>query len=108
MHAEKKQQDCGVPPPPGECCSGLNPPILSTDKKVTVATTNMLRKENQQKGHNRQKEQVPQAYWSTHEGKFWLPDELPPPGKHRNNMCLPGLEIHHPAYETILKYGTGG
>ena len=28
LHAEKKQQDCGAPPPPGECWSGLNPPIL--------------------------------------------------------------------------------
>ena len=46
LHAEKKHQDCGAPPPQGECWSGLNPPTLSTDNKVTGATTNILRKEN--------------------------------------------------------------
>ena len=46
LHAEKKQQDFGSPPPPGECWSGLNPPMLSTDNNVMDATTNMLRKEN--------------------------------------------------------------
>ena len=44
LHAEKKQQDCGAPPPPGECWSGLDPPILSTDNKLTGTTTNMLQK----------------------------------------------------------------
>ena len=44
LHVEKNHQDCGAPPPQGECWSGLNPPILSTDNKVTGATTNMLRK----------------------------------------------------------------
>ena len=62
LHTEKKQQACGAPPPPGECWSGLNPPILSTDNKVTGATTNILRKENRQKNHNRQEDQGPQAY----------------------------------------------
>ena len=46
------------------------------------ATTNMLRKENQKKRHTCQEEQGPQTYWSTHEEKFKLPAELPPPGKH--------------------------
>ena len=46
LYAEKKQQDCGAPPPPRKCWSGLNPSMLSTDNKVTGATTNMLRKEN--------------------------------------------------------------
>ena len=68
----------------------------------------MLRKENRKKCHNRQEELRPQAYWSTHEGKFWFLDELPPPGKHRNNMCPSGLAAHHPAYEILLKYATGG
>ena len=44
LHAEKKHQDCGASPPQGEFWSGLNPPILSTDNKVTGATTNMFRK----------------------------------------------------------------
>ena len=48
------------------------------------------------------------TYWSTHEGKFKLPDELTPPGKYRNNMCLLGLVFHHPAYGTLQKYATGG
>ena len=44
LHAEKKQQNCGSPPPQGECWSGLNPPILSTNNEVRGATPNMLRK----------------------------------------------------------------
>ena len=108
LHAEKKHHDCGAPPPQGKCWSGLNPPILSTNNKVTGATTNMLRKENRKKRHNYQEEQGPQVYWSNHEGKFKLPDELPPPGKHLNNMCPSGLAVHHPAYETLKKYATGG
>ena len=46
LHAEKKQQDCGAPPPPGECWSGLNTPTLSAGNRVKGATNNMLRKEN--------------------------------------------------------------
>ena len=41
-----KKHDCGAPTSQGEYWSGLNSPILSTDNKVTGATTNMLRKEN--------------------------------------------------------------
>ena len=67
---------------------------------MTGATTNMLRKENRNKRHTCQEEQGSQEYWSTHEGKFKLPDELPPPGKHRDYMCPSGLEVHHPAYES--------
>ena len=47
LQAKKKKHDCGAPPPQGEYWSGLNPPILSTNNKVTGATTNMLRRENQ-------------------------------------------------------------
>ena len=75
---------------------------------MTSATTNVLRKENRQKRHSRQEEQVPQSYWSNHEEKFVLPDEMPPPGKHINNMCSLGLEFRQPTYETLLKYATGG
>ena len=46
LHAEKKQQDFGAPPPPGECWSSLNPPMLSTDNMMMGANTNMLCKEN--------------------------------------------------------------
>ena len=46
MYVENKHHDCGAPPLQGECWSGLNPSILSTNNKVTGATTNMLRKEN--------------------------------------------------------------
>ena len=84
------------PPTQGERWSGLNPPILSTNNKVTGATTNMLRKENRNKRHTCQEDQGPQAYYYTHEEKFKLPAELPPPGKYRNNMCPSGLEVHHP------------
>ena len=60
LHAEKKQQDCGAPPPPGECWSGINTPMLSAGNRVKGATNNMLRKENRQKRHNLQEEQGPQ------------------------------------------------
>ena len=86
LHTEKKHQDCGAPTTQGECWSDLNPQILSTNNKVTGATTNMSRKENQRKYHTCQEEQGPQGYWSTHEGKFKLPAQFPPPGKHQNNM----------------------
>ena len=46
---KKEKHDCGTPPPQGEYRSGLNPPILSTNNKVTGATTNMLHKENRNK-----------------------------------------------------------
>ena len=72
------------------------------------STTNMLCKENRKKRHNYQEDQVPQAYWCTHEGKFKLPAELSPPGKHQNNMCPSGLAVHQLAYETFKKYATGG
>ena len=35
-------------------------------------------------------------------------DDLPPPVKHQNNLCSLGLVVHHPAYETLLEYATGG
>ena len=60
------------------------------------------------KRHTCQEEQVTQTYWYTHEGKFKFPAELPPPGKHRNNMCLSGLAVHHLAYETLKRYATEG
>ena len=62
LHAEKKQQDCGAPPPPGECWSGPNPPMLSTYNKMTGATTNVLREKNLKKSHSRQEDQGPQSY----------------------------------------------
>ena len=69
MHAEKNFQDCEAPPLPcGDCTpstpggdlSGLNPPVLSTDKNMTGATTNMLRRGNPHKLHSRQEDQGPQ------------------------------------------------
>ena len=108
LHAENKKHYCGAPPPPGECWSGLNPPILSTYNEITGATTNMLRKENLKKRHSCQEKQGPQSYWSTHEVKFRLPAELPPPGKHQNNMCPQGLAVHNPTNEILLKYSTVG
>ena len=87
LHAENIRQYCGTPLLPGEDWSGMNPPLLSTNKKVKGPTTNVLRKENQQKCHRRQEEQGPKSYWSTHDGIFVFSTELPPPGKHCNNMC---------------------
>ena len=56
LHAENNPQYCGAPPPLGAYWSGLNAPMLSTNKKVTGATTNVLRKKNWQKRHSRQEE----------------------------------------------------
>ena len=87
FYAENKHHDCGAPPPQGKCWSGLNPSILLPKNKLTVATTNMLRKDNRKKCHTYQEDQGLQSYWPTHEGKYNLPAELPPTGNHRNNMC---------------------
>ena len=65
---KKEKHDCGTPPPQGEYWSGLNPPILSTNNKVTGATSNILRKENRKKQHTCQEEQGPQTHWCTNEG----------------------------------------
>ena len=37
-----------------------------------------------------------------------MPTDLPPPGKHQNNMCPSGLEVHCPDYEKLLEYATVG
>ena len=66
LHAEKNPQDCGALPPLGEDRSGLKTSMLSTNKKVTGATTNVMRKKIWQKSESRQEEQGPQSYWSTH------------------------------------------
>ena len=68
----------------------------------------MLRKENRKKRYTCQEEQGPQTCWSTHERKFKLPAELPPPVKHWNKMCPQGLSVHHPAYETLKRYAREG
>ena len=60
------------------------------------------------KPHTCHEEQVPQKYWSNHEGKFKFTAEFPPPRKHRNNMRLLGLVVHHPAYETLKRYAMEG
>ena len=102
LHTENNQKYRGYPPPLGKDLSDLNPPVLSTNKNVTGATTNVLRKGNQEKLHIHQKEQGPQSYWPTHEEKFVFTTELPPPGKHQNNMCPLGLAFHNPLYETLI------
>ena len=51
LHAKNKHYYFGFPPPQGKCWSGLNPAVLSTNNKVTVATTNLLHKENRNKRH---------------------------------------------------------
>ena len=46
LHAKNNHHNCGALPPQGEFWTGINPPILSTNNKVTGATTNTFRKEN--------------------------------------------------------------
>ena len=60
FHADNNQKECGPPPLAGKYWSNLNPPVLSTDKKLTSATTNVLLKENWQKLHIHQEDQGPQ------------------------------------------------
>ena len=108
LQEKKKNRYYGTTQPQREYWSGLNPPILSTNNKVTGATIHMLRKENRKRRHTCQEQQGQQTYWSTNEGKFKLPAELPPPGKDRNNMCPSGLSVHHPAHEILKRYETEG
>ena len=61
-----------------------------------------------QKHYSYQEDQGQQSYWSTHGVNVVLPADLPPPGKHQNNMCPLVLAVHHPAYGTILGYATVG
>ena len=96
LHVKKNQQDCGASPPPDECWSGLNPPILSANNKVTGATTDVIRKENQKKRQSCQEDQGSQSYCSNNEGKIMSPAEMSPPGKHQNNMFPLGLSVHYP------------
>ena len=42
LHAENNHQDYGATPTLDEDWSGMNPPMLSTNKKLTGATTNVL------------------------------------------------------------------
>ena len=72
---------------------------------MTSATTNEMCKENWQKRHSRQEDH--NNIGQVTKGNFF-PADMPPPGKHQNNMLLSGLEVHHPAYERLLKYATGG
>ena len=107
LHAENNPQYFGSPPLLGEDWSGLNASMVSTNKKVTGVTNNVLRKENWQNATaaRRSRDHIILVNLLR---ELFFQAELPPPGKHRNNMCLTGLEVHHPAYETLLNYTTGG
>ena len=56
LHTEKNQRDCGASPPRSDDWSGLNTTVLPSDKQVTGATTNVLRKGNQKNRHSCQEE----------------------------------------------------
>ena len=73
---------------------------------VTWATTNILRRENKQRNHHLHDDKGSKPCWPTHDGKFKLPDEMPPP--RWNKMCSSGLAVHWPAYKTLLENSTGG
>lgn len=88
--------------------AGLLPPTID-NAPVTGAQTDHLRKIN--KAARLQKQQTGRdksGWWSQYLGKFSLPDDLPPPTVHRNQMCPSGLAMHHPAATTLLQYATGG
>ena len=89
---------------------GLSQPRHNDGTPVTGATINVLRAENKYRRHRSQENQPPAEYWSAHTGKTTVATEVhedtPPP--HRNGMCPSGLAKHHPAFEMLLDYATGG
>jgi hypothetical protein len=94
--------------PPTDKVAGLAPPTINANL-VVGAQTDHLRKVNKSQRVLKQRQQlVEPTWWTTHEGKFVLPDALPPVPHHRNHMCPSGLAAHHPAAETLLQYATGG
>ena len=59
INDDKNLQDCGHPPPPGGDWSGLNTPVLSSYRKVTGTTINVLSSKHWKKFNSRQGEQGP-------------------------------------------------
>jgi hypothetical protein len=86
----------------------LSPPHLG-NASILGEQMHLLRKHNKQVRVAKQRRQLCKpAWWTTHKGKFVLPDALCPPGVHRNHMCPSGLALHHPAASKLLQYATGG
>lgn len=71
--------------------AGLLAPAID-DTCVTGAHTDMLRKLNKRTRIRKQRLQTDEPiWWTTHKGDFVLPDALPLPESHKNQMCPPDL-----------------
>ena len=69
----------------------------------------LLRKNNRQRRVANQEQAQRDTYWSTHQGRYSLPEvRIPVPKQHRNRMCPSGLARLHPAGDLLLEYAMKG
>ncbi len=88
---------------------GLGPPTLcNSDAPVTGVDKDMLRRENKIRRLQAQSQQTSTTQWSITKGEFYLPDDLPTAGDHRNRMCPSGLARIHPAGEQLESWSKLG
>ncbi len=81
---------------------GLLPPRLATiHAPVTGLDKGILRKQNKARHRNAQATQPEQTFWTTTNGEFYLPPDLPLTIEHRNRMCPGGLARLHPAGDML-------
>jgi hypothetical protein len=52
--------------------------------------------------------QAKTSYWEMHRGKFQLTENSQEQPAYRNEMCLQGLALDHPAAATLNEYATYG
>jgi hypothetical protein len=77
----------------------LHPPLLATSNEPVLGSDKeALCKQNKARQIKAQLVQTDNTTgWSELKGTFFLPDNLPTPGKHRNRMCPARLARLHPA-----------
>ncbi len=81
---------------------GLRPPMLcNSDAPVTGLDKDSLQRENKNRRLQAQSQQPDTTFWSVTKGDFFIPDDLPTAGAHRNRMCPTGLARLHPAGEKL-------
>ena len=81
---------------------GLRPPLLrKSSAPVTGMDKDVLRRENKKRRCQTQAIQPEHTFWSETKGDFFLPDDLPTTGNHRNGMCPAGLARLHPAGDLL-------
>ena len=94
----------------GNGVDGLHPPLLATSNKPVLGSDKeRLRKQNKERRTNAQLKQAANTTgWSELKGTFFLPDDLPTPGKHRTRMCPSGLARLHPAGDMLDEWAQFG